>query len=126
MKNFLITTAAFAQAYVIFPLAAKAAITTGLNGAASNLTNVAPEGTEKDLPTMIGNAINVFLGVLGILFIGLVIYAGILYLTDAGEGKKVAKAKTLLTTAVIGMVLVVAAYAIATFVIDALTQVAGG
>lgn len=77
------------------------------------------------LPVLIGRGINVLLGVLGIVFVVLVVYAGFLYLTDQGEGKNVAKAKTLLTNSVIGIVIIVAAYAIANFVIDALVGVTG-
>ncbi len=73
-----------------------------------------------DLPTLIGNIIAVLLSVLGIIFVVLVVYAGFLYLTSAGEADRVKKAKALLTQAVIGLVIIIAAYAIADFVIDSL------
>ncbi len=79
----------------------------------------------NDLPTLIGNIISALLSVLGIIFVVLVVYAGFLYLTAQGEDTKVKKAKTLLTQSVIGLVIIVAAYAISAFVIDALVEVAG-
>jgi phage shock protein PspC (stress-responsive transcriptional regulator) len=80
-------------------------------------------GTQFELPVVIGNVINVLISVLGIIFVVLVVYAGYLYLTAAGEDKKVETAKKLLGQAVIGLVLVLAAYSISTFVINQLTGI---
>ncbi len=76
--------------------------------------------TNKSLPELIGNLIGVFLGVLGIIFVILTVYAGYLYMTAAGDEKKVTKAKETLGRAVIGLVIIVAAYAISDFVIGAI------
>ena len=75
-------------------------------------------GGTKDLPTLIGNIISVVTGTMGIVFVVLVVYAGILYMTASGDDTKVKKAKTLLTQAVIGMIILVSAYAIASFVLS--------
>jgi amino acid transporter len=76
------------------------------------------DDTPTDLPELIGGLINVFLSVLGIIFIVLVVYSGYLWMTAGGEAMKVDKAKKLLGQAVIGLIIVVAAYAITAFVID--------
>ncbi|TAL50727.1 hypothetical protein EPN81_01970 [Patescibacteria group bacterium] len=86
---------------------------------------IGTDATTNDLPELIGNIIKVLLSVLGIIFVVLVVYAGFLYLTSAGEDDKVKKAKKLLSQSVIGLVIIVAAYAIAAFVIEALTEVSG-
>ena len=65
------------------------------------------------------------LGVLGILFVVLIVYAGILYLTSQGEDTNTKKAKKLLTQATMGLIIVVAAYAISNFVLAALTTISG-
>jgi len=106
------------------PLAARAQ----LSEAQSDLTDIgtALGGTQSDLPTLVGAIINVLLSVLGIVFVILVVYAGFLYLTSQGETKNVDKAKKLLTQSVIGLVIIVAAYAISSFVIDALVTVSEG
>lgn len=87
---------------------------------------IGTDATSNSLPELIGNIIAVLLSVLGIVFVVLVVYAGFLYLTAAGDTEKVKKAKTLLTQSVLGLVIIVAAYAIAAFVIDALTEVTAG
>ena len=58
------------------------------------------------------------LGVLGIVFVLMVVYAGYLYMTDMGHGEKAKQAKKLIGQAVIGIVIIVLAYAISTFVIS--------
>jgi TRAP-type C4-dicarboxylate transport system permease small subunit len=86
---------------------------------------IGTDATNNTLPELIGNIIAVLLSVLGIIFVVLVVYSGFLYLTSAGDDGKVKKAKTILSQSVIGLILIVAAYAIANFVIDALIDVAG-
>lgn len=76
-----------------------------------------------DLTSAIGDLINVILSVLGIAFVGIVVYAGFLYLTAGGEEKNVEKAKKLLSQAVIGIVIVLLAYSISAFVIGSLEGV---
>ncbi len=71
----------------------------------------------NDLPSLIGAIISVILGVLGMIFVVLTIYAGILYMTASGEDDKIKKAKKTLTQAIIGIVIIVAAYSISTFVV---------
>ena len=80
---------------------------------------------EQSTFAFIGGLIKAVLGVLGIAFLLLLIYSGILYLLDQGTGDGVKKAKALLKAAIIGMIIIVAAYAIANFVIAALISVAG-
>ena len=76
--------------------------------------------SEADLPTVIGTLISIFLGILGIIFLILVLYAGFMWMTAAGNESKVETAKKLLTQAVIGLILILASYAIANFVVDAI------
>lgn len=77
------------------------------------------------LPIMVARAIRVILGVLGIILVVLIIYAGFLYLTDGGEGKKVEKAKAIIKNAVIGLVIVVSSFAITTFILNRLLAAMG-
>ena len=79
----------------------------------------------NDLPTIVANVVNVMLGALGIVFLVLVVYAGFLYLTSNGEEKNVGKAKKMLTQAVIGLVIIVSAYAISLLVINSLVTITG-
>lgn len=86
--------------------------------------SIGTDATTNTLPQLIGNVIAVLLSVLGIIFVVLTVYAGYLYLTAGGEDTKTKTAKKLMGQAIIGLVIIVAAYAIAAFVIDALTDVA--
>lgn len=76
-------------------------------------------GDGMTLPQIVGNFINVVIGLLGIIFVVEVVYAGFLYLTAGGETDKVGKAKDLLRQGVIGVVIIVLSYVIANFVIEA-------
>ena len=67
-----------------------------------------------------GNIIKVVLSVIGILFLGLMFYGGLRWMTAHGEAKHVEKAKDIIEAAVIGIVLVMAAYAITYFVVKSL------
>lgn len=92
-----------------------------LSEAADKLEEAIPTGSPTDLPILIGNLINALLGVLGIVFVLLTVYAGYLYMMAQGNVENTEKAKKLLAQAVIGLVIIVAAYSIAQFVIGTLT-----
>ena len=72
------------------------------------------------LPEVIGKLISVVLGAVGIVFIIIAVYAGIMYMTAAGETEKVKKSKSMLIQAVIGIIIIVGAYAISNFVVTQL------
>jgi heme/copper-type cytochrome/quinol oxidase subunit 2 len=78
------------------------------------------------LTTIIGNIINVALGFLGILLLVYLIYAGFLWMTAGGAEDKVKEAKKIIINCIIGMIIVVAAYAISSFVLTSLIQVTTG
>src|SRR3989338_9505469 len=103
---------------------------SGLINAGENLENIGTLGADEELPAdlvpFIGSLINGVLGVLGIIFVLLVLYAGYLWMTDMGEADKVKKAKALLGQSVIGLVIIVAAYAISRFVIQLIVTAATG
>jgi hypothetical protein len=71
---------------------------------------------------IIGQLIQVLLSVTGIVFLIITIYAGILYMTAAGDESKVKKAKSMLVTSVIGIIIIMSAYALSQFVIGQLTD----
>lgn len=74
--------------------------------------------SDNDLTTTIGTLINIALSLLGIVFLLLTLYAGWLWMTAAGDAKQTGKAKDILITAVVGLVILLSAYAISNFVID--------
>ena len=56
----------------------------------------------------------------------LIIYAGFIWTMARGEAKDVDKAKNMIKQAVIGLIIVFAAYAIAAFVLDNLATISSG
>lgn len=72
------------------------------------------------LATVIGRLISVLLGAVGMIFIIIVIYGGILYMLSAGAEDKVKTAKKMITQAIIGIIIIVGAYAISSFVLTQL------
>ena len=73
---------------------------------------------DADLPTVLGRILGIALGLLGVVFLVLMLYAGFLWMTAGGNDEKVGKAKKLITQAIIGLILTVAAYAISGWVVD--------
>jgi len=61
------------------------------------------------------------LALVGVIFLVLMVYAGFLWMTAGGKADQVTKAKDLMIRAVIGVIIISAAYAITTFVFSALS-----
>lgn len=90
----------------------------GLSGAAAG-TGIP---VDKDIPGLIANILKTALGFVGTLFLLLMIYAGFIYMTARGDEKKVSEAKKMIVGAIIGVVIIAAAYAITSFVLTAITS----
>jgi len=80
---------------------------------------------ESSLAETIAGIIKVVLSVLGLIFIILIIYAGFLWMTSAGNEDKIKQAKGIIVSSIIGVAIVLAAYMITVFVIDNLLQATG-
>jgi hypothetical protein len=76
--------------------------------------------TSDDPRVLIGRIIQIILSLLGVIILGLIIYAGFLWMTSGGEEDKISQAKKIITNAVIGLVVTLSAWAITTFVITRL------
>jgi hypothetical protein cdivTM_30108 len=60
--------------------------------------------------------INVFASVMGFLAVGMIIYGGFMLLTAQGDPAKIKRGKDVVTYSIIGVILVMLAYAIVNFV----------
>jgi len=78
------------------------------------------ENTQSDLPTVVGNVINGFLLLIGIVLTVIVLRGGIKYMLAGGNEEEVTKAKRWIINGIIGLVIVLLAFAISSFVIDRL------
>ncbi|MBU4369350.1 pilin [Patescibacteria group bacterium] len=80
-------------------------------------------GEEKDVATIVGRIIGIVLALISIILVVLMIAGGFMWMTSAGNPEKVTKARELMTNALIGLIIIVLAYAIANFVVDKLSGV---
>lgn len=71
---------------------------------------------QDDAQDIVGTAIKALLSVIGLVFLILMVYAGILWMTARGDESKVEKARDIIQAAVIGLFVTVSAYAITVFV----------
>lgn len=87
------------------------------------------EGTglsQQDPRVAAARIIQIGLGLLGTIAVVLVIYAGFLWMTSEGNADKLQKAKQILKSAAIGLLIILSAFAIVTFVIDRLNSALDG
>jgi hypothetical protein len=82
--------------------------------------------SSQDLKTTISNLVRVIFGFLGILLVLLLLYGGFLWMTSQGNEQQIERAKKVITSAVIGLVLVLSAFGIASFIVNSLVGGTGG
>jgi hypothetical protein len=78
-------------------------------------TPILPEG---NLVSIIFRLIQYLLAFLGVIAMVVILYSGFFWMTSAGNDEKVSKAKKTLIAGVIGLSIVLLAFAIATFMIN--------
>lgn len=84
-----------------------------------------PIGQNNDLASIVGIVIQAFLGILGVLFLVYMLYAGYNWLIAQGDEEKVTKAKDTIRRAIIGLIITIGAYAISFWVFDRLLLTTG-
>lgn len=95
----------------------------GLNQVNTGLNNALASGDPRE---MVGRIINVALGFLGVIAVVIILMGGFKWMTAAGNEDKVAEAKKLMGAGVIGLAIVLAAWAVATFIINSLYNATAG
>ncbi len=78
--------------------------------------NVEKTDGDKSLMSNVSMLINVFASVMGFLAVGMIIYGGFMLLTAQGDPAKIKRGKDVVTYSIIGVILVMLAYAIVNFV----------
>jgi len=71
----------------------------------------------SDINQIIALIIQSVLGILGVIFLILIIYGGAIWMTAEGDEEKVKRAQKIIRNATIGLLIVISAYAISYFVI---------
>lgn len=77
---------------------------------------------DKDLEKGLGELINVALGFLGIVAVIIILFGGFKWMTAGGNDEKVAEAKRLIIAGIIGLAIILSAYAITKFVLESLIE----
>ena len=134
-KHFTVATLVFLLIVFIFPLVSTAGsptlkdafkINSGNNkdplDAAASTAGYDTNKASTQIDSTIAKIINTALSLLGVIFLVLMIYGGYLWMIARGDEAQVTKAKNIITAAVIGVIIVVSAYAITYFLIERLGQ----
>ncbi len=113
--SFVVSLALIAGVWLSLPAPVHAQITDGLTavGGVTGLSSADPR-------VIAARIINVALGLLALIFLVLVIYAGFLWMTSGGDSGNAEKARTLLKNAVIGLIIILCSWAITRYVISRL------
>jgi len=81
--------------------------------------------SDSDPRAISANIINIALGFLGIIAVMLVLAGGFMWMVSGGNEDKTTQAKKLLTSGVIGLIIILAAFGIAKFLVNALIVATG-
>ncbi|MBI2644641.1 hypothetical protein HYW94_00480 [Candidatus Uhrbacteria bacterium] len=104
-------------------LADMATFAVDITGKLGKVGENASIGT-KDLGIIIASIIQTILGLLGVVFIILIIYSGFLWMTASGNDEKIKTAQGHLRNAVIGVAIVIGAQIVTYFVVYNITAAA--
>jgi len=128
MKKFLRVLMVFAMALVVaMPMMAATPVLAqdpyGIEapGGTENLAL----GNDRDPRELAVAIINIILGFLGLLAVVIILIGGFKWMTAGGNEENVASAQKIIVAGVIGLVIIFAAWGIATFVISQMGQVTG-
>ncbi len=113
-------------ALFLFPFVAKAqAGTEGFQNSLNLAAGASGLQTVQSPGAFVGNLISAVLALSGLILVCVLVYAGILYMQGGADEGKVKQAKKLILNSIIGIVLIIVAYAASVFIIDAITQTVG-
>jgi hypothetical protein len=116
-------------AWLAMPLAPALAQNADLKDQSTDILNTigeksgygaAGEVTEGAIAQKAGNVIGLVLGFLGVVFLFLVVYSGIQWMTAGGNDEKITKARNRMIQAAIGIAIISLAYALTRFVVNRL------
>jgi hypothetical protein len=94
---------------------------TGLSSAGEKTGHTSSKifKSSADLESSIGSVIQTIISFIGVIFVVLLVYGGILWMTARGNDQQVEKAKSIIVQSIIGLFIVVSAYSISVLVISA-------
>lgn len=118
MKKSLIFFALFTIfSLVVAPTLVSAQLDVGL----TEVSDAIELGTQ-DIRTTVARIINVAMGLLGIVAVVIILLGGFKWMTAGGNDENVKSAKKLIVSGIIGLVIIITAFAIAQFVLESLLE----
>lgn len=88
-----------------------------LNDATNNLNTISNKTgiTESEITNVAGSVVGMIFIIVGLIFFVLMVYAGVRWMTARDKAESVEKARNTMIAAVIGLVILLAAYAVTNF-----------
>lgn len=129
MKKIIATSLVLIIAPLLFLKVASAQILTNTTDGLANITDtVATQANfgQVSIEVLVAKIIQIVLGLLAIIFLILTILAGFRWMTAAGNEEEVKKAQETIKATIIGLVIILAAYAITYFIFKNLPFGGGG
>lgn len=102
---------------LVTPVFAFAQTDTNIFGTGEIGAGIGDTLTTSDPRTVIGRIINIALGFLGVIAVAIILLGGFKWMTAGGNEDKTGEAKQLLGAGVIGLVIILCSWALATFII---------
>lgn len=105
------------KAYVAATCVTKAGfLPTIWDGVSCNAKGTPEIGSFADMLIIVANVVRVLVALSGVLAVIFIIVAGIYYIISAGDAGRTKQAKDILNNVTVGLVLIIGAYAILTFI----------
>lgn len=105
-----------AALFLFFHIGQAAGPDTGLTYASE--TNL----SDQDIRVTVAKIIRIFLGLLGIIAVCIIMYAGWMWMSSDGNPEKIDEAKKILKNAIIGLLIILTAFGIVSFILGKLTS----
>jgi len=102
-----------------FVLAADFGVNAVNNGLGGSLAATDPR-------VVIGRIIQIALSFLGAIAVVIIMYAGFLWMSSGGDEEKITRAQAILRNAIIGLIIILASWGIATFILTQIMNATGG
>ncbi|MBI4778983.1 hypothetical protein HY797_00840 [Candidatus Falkowbacteria bacterium] len=102
----------------LMPVKAASWLETVNEGGLNNVGQAYGADAPRDIRMTVVDIIKIVLGFLGIIVVIIILYAGFKWMTAGGNEENVTEAKKMLTNGIIGLIIILSAYALATFIIS--------
>lgn len=123
LKLFFLSSLSLSLLFLPFASANGASLTDEINK--QNQVFAGEKGanlSDSDPRLVVAQVIKVVISILGTLLTCWTVYGGFLILTSAGDEEKIATGKSVVTNGVIGLIIILSAYSIASFVLKLWNQ----